>query len=379
MTRRIDVKARQPPLRVGHIGCGGMSVNFHLPGIRRVPDLKLVALSDLDEERLRTAAAGFGVEGTFADYERMLDQCDLDVVGIVGPPMLHVRAGIACLKRQIPFMTEKPLATTVGQAREIARIAAEYGDCGQVAYTSRASPSQRLAWRISRLPEFGAITYVYTSHLTHSRMRPCWDKTESADGFVHLHGVHAIDLWRFFAGDPAEVAASLSGFKVHPDGHGALGSIHAYVRAANGPSGTIHMKAGNPHNADVNSDVMGETGRVRVENNQTVVYELEKGWIRQVMAGDVLADQINDDQPYGMFLGTGLTQYSYYPDFFRFEWLALARRLLRGEPLSPSITDVCRTVCLAEAICQSLREGGRLVPVNYDLLQGSRQGNGGDG
>jgi predicted dehydrogenase len=270
------------------------------------------------------------------------------------------------LERQIPFLTEKPLATTLSDVKALAELASQYGDCGQVGFTSRFSPANRLAWRISRSPEFGDISYVATTHLTFCSMpRSIWGIDGFEESFIRLHGVHAIDLWRFYGGDPVEVSASTAAFRVNEDDQSAFGSILVYVCTENGPHGTIHMKAGASHNGDINADVMGASSRVTVENDQTLKYEQGKDGLRQVFADDILGDTLSVDAAVGQFMGAGLTQYSYYPDFFRFEWMAFARSLTKGIPLSPSILDAYRTTCLTEAICDSLRKGGATVRVVY--------------
>lgn len=345
------------PIRIGAIGCGPMFSGYHAPAISRIPDLELTALCDIDEARLQQAAARFRVAHTFACFEEMLDSGKVDAVSIIGPPSLHVVGARACLERQIPFLTEKPLAITVGEASQLAELATRLGDCGQVGYMMRFSPAQRLAWRISRSSEFGPILFVATNHLSKANMRPVWNKTDMVEGFVHLHGVHAIDLWRFFGGDPVEVSASVAGLTMSEDGRSGHGSVLACVRTANGPHGTIHVKAGASHNSDVNADVMGAHSRIRVENSQGVTYEHGHEWIQRAMADDVLEQVFLPDQPAGEFVGTGLIMHS-YPDFFRYEWMAFARALLDCKPLSPSIVDGYRTVCLTEAICASLRGGG---------------------
>jgi predicted dehydrogenase len=353
------------PIRIGGIGCGGMAAGVHFPAIQRIPELKLTALCDIDEARLTETADRFRIADTFTDFEALLDSGKVDAVSIIGPPSLHVMAGRACLIRQMPFMTEKPLALTVAEARELVDLAGRYGDCGQVGFTNRFAPAQRLAWRISRLPDFGPLCSVATTHLTHCRMHPYWDFEDGVEGFIHLHGVHAIDLWRFFGGDPVRVTASLAGMHpLGPPGH-AYGSILVYVQTGDGPHGTIQMKASASHNGDVNADIMGERARVRVENDQCLTYERGLDWVRQTMGDDVLADTFLTDQPAGQFLGTGNIMHSYW-DFFRYEWMAFARHLLAGKPFSPSMHDGYRTVCLTEAICASLRAGGAPVPVCYE-------------
>lgn len=358
--------SKTAPLRVGVVGCGGMAAGLHIPAIIRIPELELAAVCDINPERLASAAAQFGVTRTFADFREMLDGCELDAVGVIGPPDLHVQVARVCLEKQIPFMTEKPLATKLEDARELAELAAKHGDCGMVAYTSRFGPANRMAWGISRSEEFGPITYVATTHLSICPMpKGYWGIDDLAESFIKLHGVHAIDLWRFFGGDPVEVNASVAGLRVAEDGKSALGSILAHARTSDGPHGTIHMKAGASHNGDINVDVMGQSSRARIEDEQSLNYEQGSGGLRQAFADDLLSDTLLAEATVGQYMTPGLASYSYYPDFFRFEWMAFARSLVRGIPLSPSITDAYRTTCLTEAICQSLREGGGIVRVEY--------------
>jgi len=71
------------------------------------------------------------------------------------------------------------------------------------------------------------------------------------------------------------------------------------------------------------------------------------------------------DQPVGRFVHTGLISHTYLHDFFRFEWIAFAHAVLAGTPLSPSTIEGCKTAFLTDAICRSLREGGKVTRVEY--------------
>lgn len=349
-------------LRLGAIGCGGHACSAHFPAIQRIPELQLVAVCDLDLTRLTAVAGQYGVKAVYTDYETMLAQVELDAVSIIGPPALHVQAAKVCLQRQIPFLVEKPLAIHGNDARELLAVAQQYGDCGQVGFTSRYAPAQRLAWRLAHQPEFGPLVSVATTHLTMGGMHPFWEIADPVEAFVNLHGVHAIDLWRFFGGEPQEVSATLAGVKPHPNEAYAYGSVLAVVRVPGGPHGTIHIKAGASHNGDINSDLMGHHTRIRVENDQELTYECHHDWIQRAMADDPLADTFLMEQPAGHFLGTGLMMYDYM-DFFRFQWMAFARAVLAGKPLSPSIQDGCRSALLTEALCASLRQDGAWIKI----------------
>jgi len=350
------------PIRVGAIGCGRLSSSHHLPAIQRIPELELVALCDIDGERLGMMSGRLGVSRTYTDFVEMLEDAPIDAVSCVGPPELHMLGALACMERQIPFMTEKPLALHIPDVVRLEAAAEKYGDCGQIGYTSRCAPAQRVARNVSRRADFGPICYVATTHLNYDPMGPCWDIEDPVEGYINLHGVHAIDLWRFFGGDPVEVAASVAGRRTD-DGGGRL-SVLAYVRTEDGPHGTIQMRSGASHNGDVNADVMGDGTRVRAENNRHVIYERGQEWLKEAMKDDVLADTMGGDTPAGEFMSSGMGIDSYM-DFFRYEWMAFARRLQSGAELSPSVLDACKTVRLTHAICGSIRNGGATTTVQY--------------
>ena len=46
---------KEKVIRVGSVGLGGIWTGVHEPGIRRSPDLELVAICDIDEEKLQAA------------------------------------------------------------------------------------------------------------------------------------------------------------------------------------------------------------------------------------------------------------------------------------------------------------------------------------
>ena len=48
-------------IRIGSVGLGGIWTGVHEPGIRRSPDLELVAICDIDEEKLKAAGEKYGI------------------------------------------------------------------------------------------------------------------------------------------------------------------------------------------------------------------------------------------------------------------------------------------------------------------------------
>ena len=61
-------------LRVGIIGCGFIANQKHLPGLKVIEEVELVAFCDLIEEKAEKAAKKYGAEGAkvYTDYKELL-------------------------------------------------------------------------------------------------------------------------------------------------------------------------------------------------------------------------------------------------------------------------------------------------------------------
>ena len=107
---------------VAVVGCGiGRShiVEGYLPH----PDkFRVVALCDLNEERLHGLADEFGIERRVTDFAELLAMDDLDIVDICTPPSVHYGQILAGLRAGKHVVCEKPL---VGSLAEVDEVMAE--------------------------------------------------------------------------------------------------------------------------------------------------------------------------------------------------------------------------------------------------------------
>lgn len=83
---------------------------------------KVLALCDLNEERMAGVADEFGIERRVTRFEDILAMDDIDVVDICTPPMLHLPMVLAALKTGKHVICEKPL---VGSLAEIDTVMAQ--------------------------------------------------------------------------------------------------------------------------------------------------------------------------------------------------------------------------------------------------------------
>src|SRR5215475_8078193 len=103
----------------------GFVGRVHLEGIRRLGNVHLYAIGEPQIEKANQLAAEFGVEKTEADYRRILDDKSVDAVHVCVPNALHFPIAKDALEAGKHVICEKPLATSVAQAQELVKIAAE--------------------------------------------------------------------------------------------------------------------------------------------------------------------------------------------------------------------------------------------------------------
>jgi len=100
-------------LKVGVVGARrGRSL---VSGLRAVPDSELIAICDLDPNRLAEVGEELGVEHRFEDCETMLDSGLINVVVVATPQNLHADQAIEALARGINVLSEVPAATDLDQ------------------------------------------------------------------------------------------------------------------------------------------------------------------------------------------------------------------------------------------------------------------------
>src|SRR6266851_4443172 len=115
------------PLSVGIIGAG-WPAERHADGYRALAgDVEVVAVSDLDAERRERFAKNFGVPKTYGAYQELLADPQIEAVSITLPNFLHRPATVAALEAGKHVLCEKPPATTLAEAEQMAEVAKRQG------------------------------------------------------------------------------------------------------------------------------------------------------------------------------------------------------------------------------------------------------------
>jgi predicted dehydrogenase len=113
------------PTGIGVLGCGNVS-RMYLPVLTDMTELEVVAVADIDAERARETAKTYGVAKALTPDELLAD-ADVEVVLNLTSIVAHVETTKAALAAGKHVYSEKPLATSVEDAKALVEEAARRG------------------------------------------------------------------------------------------------------------------------------------------------------------------------------------------------------------------------------------------------------------
>jgi predicted dehydrogenase len=190
-------------LGVGIIGFGRVG-HGHVRAAQNVPDVRLVAVAELDEQRRRMAAE-IGCCETVADYRALLDRPDVHIVMIGLPHWLHERVALDAAQAGKHIFVEKPMAMEVDECDRMIEATRRAGVKLMVGHSQHYNAYNRLAKQLIDSGELGELVYM-TLHWSKPlglESRPAWGMDRSkGGGMLQMNGAHMIDVMRWFAGQP---------------------------------------------------------------------------------------------------------------------------------------------------------------------------------
>ncbi len=197
-------------LNVAIVGCGiGQHhiVEGYLPNADR---FRLLALCDLNPERLNATADEFGIARRVSNFDDLLGMDDIDIIDICTPPGAHFVMVDAALKAGKHVVCEKPL---VGSLRDVdAIMAVEQGAQGllmpvfQYRFGDGIEQARAIiAAGIAGKPYCGTVETFWRREAPYYAVpwRGKW-KTELG-GVLMGHAIHPHDIFTYLMGDIARV------------------------------------------------------------------------------------------------------------------------------------------------------------------------------
>lgn len=204
-------------MNVGVIGLGHMGM-LHLMNCRHIDGVKVTAAADTSKAALKRAES-FGVKNLFTDYHDLLNGYPkVNAVIISLPNFLHFESVKSALESGIDVFVEKPLAVSVKEGREIAKLVEKSGRKLMVGHCMRfieAAEKLKAALDEGRIGDLEVVTLeqILNGPFAHGAVPtpvPEWwfDPQKTGGGVLLDLGYHMIDLFRFFVGEESKVLFS---------------------------------------------------------------------------------------------------------------------------------------------------------------------------
>ena len=219
---------RERMLNVGILGCGPISQAAHFESATKARNAVLYAICDVADDLRGRMAATHAPQKSFASYDAMLGDPDLDAVVIATADAFHVAAAMQALRAGKHVLCEKPLGVSVEEVEALRDVVRETGRVLQVGNMKRFDPGiqsakafidgemgQMLAlkaWYCDSTHRY-AVTDAVQPMMVKSAAakRPSVNPKADLERYCMLaHGSHLLDTARHFAGEITEVQARLS-------------------------------------------------------------------------------------------------------------------------------------------------------------------------
>lgn len=137
-------------LRTAIVGAGKMGT-IHAKVYSQLPDSELVAIVDTDANKAAELAGKYTCLAC-TDCQQILDK--VDAVTISTPTVTHMELAKIFLRRRIPVLIEKPLASSVREGRKIVSLARRYDTVVAVGHSERCNPVVQAIKRLGIEPKF---------------------------------------------------------------------------------------------------------------------------------------------------------------------------------------------------------------------------------
>jgi len=262
-------------LKTAIIGCGAIS-KTHLDAIKKCHVAELVYATDTDINKAMKAASAYGCS-FHADYRRIIADPDIDVMHICTPHYLHSSMAIEAMRNKKHVLIEKPMATSVDDAKQMISVSKEtgmkLGVCFQNRYNTLSAKIKEIlaSGKLGKLK--GAKAFVTwhrdSEYYKSSDWKGSWEK--EGGGLLINQAIHTLDLLQWFIGEIHSLKGSYSSTLLD-DIIEVEDTANAVIRFKNGVNAIFFATNCYVENSPVYIELLLSNGVIRLGSNLTVQY-----------------------------------------------------------------------------------------------------------
>ena len=259
-------------VRVGLISTSWFAGMFHIPLTQSHEGADLVSICGRDKTNADEIAAEHGIKNVHTDYRALVDNDDLDAVIVATPDDCHHEMAMYALRAGKHVLCEKPMASTVAEAKEMTDLAEHSGLVNMINFTWRWMPFYTYIRELLAEGTIGELFYLNIAYSSsHGIEHQGWRfDADRAAGVLGDLGSHVIHIATLLAGDVTAVSANLQSYsdpqtdQTVPDTP-ANTSAALLMEYANGVHGTLHTSAA------TNLGNRGQEQRVEIAGSQATI------------------------------------------------------------------------------------------------------------
>lgn len=261
---------------IGNIGMAHTSCIIN----KEIKGLELIAVCDIDDNKLISFNNEFPEIVGYNDYKKMLDSESLDAVLIATPHKFHAEIAMYALKNGLHVMLEKPADISVSKVKKLNEIAEKSGKVFGIMFNQRTNPLFQKTREIVKsglLGELKRTVWIITnwyrtqSYYDSGDWRATW--SGEGGGVLLNQAPHNLDIWQWICGMPESVTSFCDIGKYH--NIEVEDDVTIYTRYKNGATGTFITSTGEYPGTN-RLEITGSKGKLVLENGILKYWQLKQ-------------------------------------------------------------------------------------------------------
>lgn len=274
-------------LKGGIIGLGKMGIS-HAAIIGAHKDVEMTAVCDTSSLVL-SGFKRYTSSQTYSDFEKMLEQEQLDLVIVATPTKLHYSMVRKALNLNVHVFCEKPFSLDPNEGAELVELAAQQNLVNQVGYHNHFIGTFKELKKLLSLGILGELTHfsgeAYGPVVTKEKVKTWRSNRSEGGGCLYDYASHVLNLVQEVLGRPQKVHGALVKSIYSRDVDDA---VYALLSLTNGLSGSILVNWSDDTYRKMSTSLMvqGKNGKIICDATEIKIYlkepkpleGLETGW-----------------------------------------------------------------------------------------------------
>jgi len=265
-------------MRIGIVGCGVIS-DIHIKAILEIPDVKLVAVADINENVAKAIAERCKCDW-YTDFKEMIRRADIDIIDICTPSGLRKDIAVYAAENKKHIIAEKPIEVTIDRIDEILEACSRNKVFISGIFNKRYKDIYQQIRNIVTQGRLGRLIFADVSmkwyRPSEYYKNSSWRGTWALDGGGALMNqcIHYVDILQWLVG-PVENVFGQTDKLVHTYIE-TEDTAAALIRFKCGAMGTIQAATSTYPGFSAKFSLHGENGGIIVEDDRVIDFKFKE-------------------------------------------------------------------------------------------------------